>query len=86
MVIPAHNNKTTSSEWIAWSHLLVILLITSLVCGGIWFLITRNILTSLIAITVPWIIALIFTAIGVAWTILLYPLILLISKLPNKKK
>ena len=79
MVLPV--SESDAPEWPKWRWWLTRLLIASLVCGGVWWLLSRDATETAYAAALPWLFAFAFLAISLIWTIALLPLMLLMCKL-----
>lgn len=89
MVLPVHKAdapETDAPEWPIWRWCLIRIFGASIVFGGVCWFITRDMMESLIAASLPWAIGLGCLAISLVCAIGIIPLMLLLGKLSPGKK
>ncbi len=84
MVMPGYNEVTP--EWPRWRRTFLWLGLISLAFGVIWFAASGDLKETLIAISLPWVVALCFASITLIWGIIIIPPMLLIQKLLDRKR
>jgi len=84
MVIPIH--ESNGPEWLKWRWWLIRVAVVSVLCGGVWWFISRDTTETIIALGIPWGITLVFLVIALIWGITTVPLMLLVAKISGHRQ
>lgn len=77
MVLPIH--ETNGPEWPKWRWWIVRIAGASVICAGVWWLISRDKTETLVAAGLPWAFALACLAITLLWAVVIVPIMMLMG-------
>lgn len=84
MVIPIH--ESNSPEWSKWKWWLIRVVVVSVLCGGVWWFISRDTTETIIVLGIPWGITLALLVISLILGITTVPLMLLVAKISGHRQ
>ena len=82
MVLPVHESR--GPEWPRWRRSLVWVLCLSLLCGGVWWFITRDFGEAFVAFGIPRLYALGCLATSLVWGVMNIQVMILVARLGRK--
>jgi len=82
MALPIH--ETNGPEWPRWRWWIVRIAGASVICGGVWWLVSRDGMETLLAAGLPWAIGLVCVATTLLWAVVTVPLMMLTGRLDGR--
>jgi hypothetical protein len=83
MVMSGHDD---GNEAIKWKHVLIFLAVASIFFGGVWWLITKNLIQSIIAFGIPWVIVAVFVVLAPIFGLSMLAFMFILRRVERRKE